>query len=358
MTYPFLFIKKSNKPASRMGYSLSDAEDLSDTFTIYKNVGDGIKDIEQASSSVISTMKAFGIEASNSMSIVDKFNEVSNTFAVRSDEIGLAVADMGSAWSSANNTLDETIAVYTAMNEITQDWSKSSTAMRTIAARLRNTAGALDEMGVDSDGAAESVTKLQQQLSTITDVNIMKSATEFKSTTQILRELSAVWDDLTDKDRADVTRLVAGTRQQSTFSAIMKNFEQVDKAVKTSEDSFSSAEKENAKYLDSINGRISQFKASYEALSKSLVDDGAIKSVVSGGTDIVNVLDTIIGSIGSIPALAALAVGAISGLTHKGKLKSRVLLCPLQSGGNAQRVKHKNGVFNKRLYSKYPKWCA
>ena len=34
--------------------------------------------------------------------------------------------------------------------------------MKTIAMRVRNTSGQLQEMGEDADGAAESVTKLQQ----------------------------------------------------------------------------------------------------------------------------------------------------------------------------------------------------
>lgn len=46
---------------------------------MYKNVGDGIDDVAQASESIISTMKAFNIEAADSMGIVDKFNEIKIT---------------------------------------------------------------------------------------------------------------------------------------------------------------------------------------------------------------------------------------------------------------------------------------
>ena len=41
----------------------------------------GITDINEASQSIISTMKAFNIEAEDSISIVDKFNEVGKTIA-------------------------------------------------------------------------------------------------------------------------------------------------------------------------------------------------------------------------------------------------------------------------------------
>lgn len=61
---------------ARLGFNIDDASTLANVAIVYKNVGDGITDISQASESIISTMQAFGIEANNAMSIVDKFNEI------------------------------------------------------------------------------------------------------------------------------------------------------------------------------------------------------------------------------------------------------------------------------------------
>lgn len=60
---------------SRLGYSLKEAQNLGEIATLYKNVGDGI-DISTASESIVSTLKAFKIEAEDAITIVDKFNEV------------------------------------------------------------------------------------------------------------------------------------------------------------------------------------------------------------------------------------------------------------------------------------------
>ena len=103
---------------ARLGYNLEDASILSDTATIYKNVGDGISDINSASESIISTMKAFGYEASDAMSIVDKFNEVGNNYAISSKGVGDSLLNSASAMAAANNTLDETIALSTAANTV------------------------------------------------------------------------------------------------------------------------------------------------------------------------------------------------------------------------------------------------
>jgi myosin heavy subunit len=61
---------------ARLGYGIGDATQLAQAALIYKNVGDGINDVSEASESLISTMKAFGIAAEDSMEIVDRFNEV------------------------------------------------------------------------------------------------------------------------------------------------------------------------------------------------------------------------------------------------------------------------------------------
>lgn len=61
---------------ARLGYNINEASDMAETAIVYKNVADGIDDINVATESIISTMKAFGVEANNTMSIADKFNEV------------------------------------------------------------------------------------------------------------------------------------------------------------------------------------------------------------------------------------------------------------------------------------------
>ena len=105
---------------SRAGFSLPDAEELGRIATLYKNVGDGI-DIEGASESIISVMKAFNIEAEESERIIDRINKVSNNFAIDSQGLGFALQRVASAMRAANNTLDETIALTTVANEVVQN---------------------------------------------------------------------------------------------------------------------------------------------------------------------------------------------------------------------------------------------
>ena len=65
---------ESTADFARLGYSLNEASELARSAVLYSNVGD--ISISQGTESIISTLKAFNIEANKSIEIVDKFNEV------------------------------------------------------------------------------------------------------------------------------------------------------------------------------------------------------------------------------------------------------------------------------------------
>jgi TP901 family phage tail tape measure protein len=115
---------------ARLGYGFEDSQKLAEVANIYAVVGDEIDGVEGATQSLVSTMAAFKDEMNGmsdsdfAMSIVDKMNEVSNNFAISSGGIGEALQRSASSMAAANNSLDETIALITAANEVTQNPEK------------------------------------------------------------------------------------------------------------------------------------------------------------------------------------------------------------------------------------------
>lgn len=59
----------------RLGYSLDQASDLTKNATLFVNVGDGV-DITEATEDMITAMKAFDIQAEDSIKIVDDYNQI------------------------------------------------------------------------------------------------------------------------------------------------------------------------------------------------------------------------------------------------------------------------------------------
>lgn len=103
---------------AKLGYSMEMAAEMGEAALVYANVGDGIGSAQEAADSIISTLKGFKMEAEEAMSIVDRFNQIGNDFAITSKGIGDALMKSASALSVAGNTIDESVALITAANEV------------------------------------------------------------------------------------------------------------------------------------------------------------------------------------------------------------------------------------------------
>ena len=100
---------------------MEESAEMAKTAIVYKNVADGLDTVEESTDSIISTMMAFGIESNDTMSIIDKFNETGNRFAITSAGIGDALQRSASALYEAGNTIDESIALVTEANSVIQN---------------------------------------------------------------------------------------------------------------------------------------------------------------------------------------------------------------------------------------------
>ena len=232
-------VTRATSTFAKLGYAISDASDMAEAALVYKNVGDNISSAEDAADSIISTLKGFKKENLDAMSIVDRFNEVGNRFAITSQGIGEALKLSASALSEGGNTLDESIGIITAANEVVNDPSSVGTALKTLTLRLRGSKTELEEMGEDVSDMATTTSQLQAKLLALTGgkVDIMLDANTFKSSTQILREMSEAWESMTDIQKASALELMGGKRQANVLSALIQNFDTAERAIEASANS-------------------------------------------------------------------------------------------------------------------------
>ncbi len=293
---------------AKLGYTMSQSIEMAEAAIVYKNVGDNIESTGDAADSIISTLKGFGMEASDAMRIVDRFNEVGNNFAITSQGIGEALRLSASALNEGSNSLDESIALITAANEVVNDPSSVGTALKTLTLRLRGSKTELEEMGEDVTDMATTTSQLQAKLLALTGgkVDIMLDANTFKNSTQILREMADAWEDMNDIQRASALELMGGKRQANVLSALIQNFDTVEEVIETSANSAGSALKENEKYLDSIQGKIDQFTNATQSMWSNFLDDDVVKFVVELGTALIKAAD----ALGWFGSLVAIVVGS------------------------------------------------
>lgn len=95
----------------KSGYSDDDAAVLTEVATIYQNVADEALTAGEASSFIIAQMKAFDIEANDSIDIINQLNEVSNNYAVSSSQLAQGLGIVSSALAVGGNNYQEVLGL-------------------------------------------------------------------------------------------------------------------------------------------------------------------------------------------------------------------------------------------------------
>lgn len=296
----------------RLGYSLDQASDLAKNATLFVNVGDGV-DITEATEDMITAMKAFDIQAEDSIKIVDDYNQIGNQFALSASDIGEAMKRSASALETGNNSFEQSIGLITAMNEIVQNSENTGNSLKVLSLRLRGAKAELEDMQEDTDGLCDSTSKLREQIMSLTGVDIMIDDNTFKSTTDIIKELGAVWDKLSDSSQAATLELIAGKSRANNVAALLKNYQQIDKVMESLGDAEGSAMRENEAIVDSIDGRIKKLSASMEDFWQKAINTDFVKNIVSSLDTILNLLTKIINQFGLLPTIIGVG-GAGTGI--------------------------------------------
>lgn len=104
---------------TKAGYqSKQELETLSELVAMYQNTADEELSVAEASSVLISMMKAFNIEADDAIHITDAINQVSQDFAVSSGDLGKGLTQAGAALATYGNNFNETIGLLAGGTEI------------------------------------------------------------------------------------------------------------------------------------------------------------------------------------------------------------------------------------------------
>lgn len=314
---------------ARLGYSLGDATKLADVSAIYYNVGDDLDSFDNATENIVGTMKAFNIQANDAISLVDKLNNVSNNYAVSSGDLGDILQRSASAMEAAGNTLDQTIALGTAMNSVVQNAETTGSTLKVLALRIRGATTELEQMGEETDTVATSTSKLRADIMGLTNVDgkggfdILTKSGDFKSTYDIIQGIAKVYSKMSDVDQAALLELLAGKNRANGVAALLSQASQAADVLQTSLNSSGSAMAENERVLDSVEGRLKIFEATFQEISTDLLNSGLVKGVISLGTALLDASDGFIKFSGVIPtATAALsAFLSLSNAKTKGSIQ-------------------------------------
>lgn len=295
---------------ARLGYSLEESSALAEFTAMLQNVGD--IDVSDAQDAITAIVKAFGISIDEIESVMDKMVITGNNFPISVSQIAEGMNNASSALAAAGNTFDQSVALLTAANTTIQNAAKSSTGLRTIAARLRSTTTELDELGESMTEAqyGELVAALTKYNVALTDAN-----GEFRSTYDIVADIAAMWEELSTMEQAALANAIAGVRQQSVFYSLVEQFQEASGAMDDMANSAGTLQRSYATFMESTTAHINQFKAAFQALSQSTFTTDFLNNIVDTGTNILRILDAmarVISVVGGLNTVLYVTVGIIA----------------------------------------------
>lgn len=271
---------------SRLGYSSKDAATKMAKYSaMFKTISPGMS-IDDATDGLVSVMKAFNIGNENVDDVVDgimsKINIVGNTQAVDNSDIVNFLTRSSSAMAEANNTLEQTIALGTAATEITRDSDSVGNALKTISMRVRGYDEETEAYTGDVEQLSGAIANLTKTAKTPGGISLFTDSSKqtFKSTYELLKEISQIYSQLSDKNQAQLLEALAGKRQGQIVASIVDNFSAAEKSMNSMANSAGNAQAEMDVAMDSIDAKANKLKQTGVAISENLLSRDNAKTVL------------------------------------------------------------------------------
>lgn len=305
---------------SKLGYSLDDSEKLSKLSSIYANVGEVSDDT--AVSDMVTAMKAYNIKANNAQSIIDSLNILGNNYATSSADLGEGLSNSASSLAVSGNDINQSLAMLTGMAEITQSAPEAGNALKILSMRIRGYDEQTDSYTNDTEELSGAIADLTKTAKTPGGISLFTddSKQTYKDTYTLMKDISEVYDDLTDKKKAELLEKLAGKNRGNQIAALIQGFQsgQVQKAYEDSINSEGSAQQEQDRWLNSIEAKQQQFQAAMQNLATSTISSDFFKGITDTGTGALNVLTNIVDKFGLLNT-AAIGLGIFQGKNNSGE---------------------------------------
>lgn len=250
------------------------------------------------------------VKKSNELtSALDMLNFASNNYSIGVEGLTSAISAGGSTLSAYDVSLGDTIALMTAANNSIQDPSRVGNGLKTISVALQG-------IKTSADTGELSLNKTAKGLREIGKVDIYsdKKTGQIKNMTQILDELASKWSNFNDEQRAGLSEAIAGKQQSAVFQSLMQNYDTFKKIQSefANNEQFGSAIKENEAYVNSLSGKINEFKEIWKDTANSLVTNDFLKDGMDGVNAFSEGISGLIKNLGKLsggllPAISAFA---------------------------------------------------
>lgn len=296
-------VASSIETFARLGYNMSDSSNLAKYANIMANVGN--TDVDTATTGITSIIKGYELDANDAEHVSDVLVKVGQEYAISAEELMAAFQRGGAALHASGTDFEKSAALFAATNASLQNAETTGTMWKTVSARIRGATTELEEMGEETDGLAQGLSKYREEIKALSGVDIMKDENTYKDMYDIFVQLAEVWDNMEDVSQSRVAEILGGTRNTSGIMSTITNIKDAIGAYSSAMNSAGTATEANNIYMDTTKAKVGELKAAFQELSSDFISSNFTKGAVEGLKGIVEAIDKIVETVGSLGTILA-----------------------------------------------------
>lgn len=243
------------------------------------------------------------------INIMDMLNYAGNNFAVTSGDMSTAMSKFASVASASGIEAYQAISYAVGTNETLQDAGKTGNALKTILTNLNG-------LKTSAKDGSIGLNKTAKALKSIADIDVLDSNGQVKDMNDILGELGEKYKTLDKNGRLAIGESIGGKTQINAVQALLGNWDQViayqeqyNKGMMVG-----SSEKENQRYIDSIEGRVVKLKEELKKLVTTTISTDMFKGMVSGLTGVFSTINNVISAFDKLGVATPVVLSGLTGV--------------------------------------------
>lgn len=296
-------VASSIETFARLGYGMNESAGLAKYANIMANVGN--TDVDTATTGITSIIKGYEMDASDAEHVSDVLVKVGQEYAISAEELMAAFQRGGAALHASGTDFEKSAALFAATNASLQNAETTGTMWKTVSARIRGATTELEEMGEETDGLAQGLSKYREEIMALSGVDIMKDENTYKDMYDIFVQLAEAWDNMEDVSQSRVAEILGGTRNTSGIMSTITNIKDAIGAYSSAMDSAGAAAEANNLYMDTTKAKVGELKAAFQELSSDFISSNVTKGAVDALKGIVEAIDAVVNSVGSLGTILA-----------------------------------------------------
>ena len=301
---------------SRLGYNTKEAStEMAKLSSQFASISPGMS-TEEAQTGLVSIMKAWDVDVENvSRNIMDNINTLGNKFAETNQDIVEGMERAGATLSAIGTDVEDAFALFTGAQEVIQNAETVGTALKTLSLRIRGYDEETEELSNDVIKAMGDVANLTKVASNnFAGISLWADAdqTKYRSLKDYLGDISKIWSEISEGNRTQLLEKLFGKRGASVGSAILGNFDQVEKALEEMENAAGSSDREMGIIRDSMEFKLNAIKQEWIETLTTITDSGDLKSLLDFILKVSEGLGNIVSNLGLIKTLVV-GVSAVVG---------------------------------------------